>query len=182
MRAHALANSQRLAMERNSVLVDQIVIIGIGSWKSQHSPAHFVFVATVDGIGEQTFHCVLQEELEKYGARHAVQIDAALFQARKVTVLFGRGQLIKCLSQRREVCANRGNRPAKQFRRCVLKLKTLRRRARAKRPVSVAQFATPPRSSHLQIDVVDHARFRSTGPMLVTWNEALNSCLKESFL
>src|SRR5215469_12023792 len=182
MRAHALSNSQRLTMERNSVLVDQIVIIGIGSWESQHSPAHFVFVATVDGIGEKTFHCVLQEEFKKYVARDAVQIDAASFQARQVAVLFCRGQLIKCLSLCDEVGDNGGNRSAKQFRRCVLKLKTLRRRARAKRPVSVEQFATSPRSTHLQLDVVDHASFLSTGPMLVTWNEALNSRLKKSFL
>ena len=100
-------------MKRNSVFVDQIVVIRIGSGESQHSPAHFVFVATVDRIGEETFNGVLQEELEKYIARHTVQIDAAFFQARQVTVLFSRGQLIENLSLRREVRVNGGNRSTK---------------------------------------------------------------------
>src|ERR1700738_3818608 len=112
MRARSLADSQGLPAKRNSVLVDQIVVICIGSGESQHSPTHFVFVATVDGIGEKTFDGVLQEEFEKYIARHAVQIDAAFFQARQVTVLCLGRQLVECLSLRLEVRVNGGNRSA----------------------------------------------------------------------
>src|ERR1700682_2886188 len=48
MRGCTVADAQWFALELDAVLVDQVEVIRVGPWKSNHLPGNFVFVSSVN--------------------------------------------------------------------------------------------------------------------------------------
>ena len=92
------------------MLVDQVVVVRVGPWKTDHLPGNLVFVAAIDRIGKESFHGVFQEEVKKRVGGNAVEVDASLFETGKVRIFLRRGQSIKGFALFRKVGIDRGNR------------------------------------------------------------------------
>lgn len=77
------------------MLVDKVVVVGIGPGKSDHLPRDFVSVSAVDRVGEESFYGVFQEEVKKRVGGNAVKVDTSLFETGQVSVFLRWWQLIK---------------------------------------------------------------------------------------
>ena len=95
MRAGAVADTQWFATQLDAVLVDQVVIVRVGSGKTDHLPGNFVFVSAIDRIRKKTFDGVFQEEFKKCVGGNAIKVDTSLFETGKVSIFLRGGQLIK---------------------------------------------------------------------------------------
>src|SRR5277367_3273363 len=72
-----LAKTHGFADEFHTVLINGVVVVGVGARKSDHSPGRHVAIATVDGIGKEAFNCHLEQHVEENGGRNAVQLCTA---------------------------------------------------------------------------------------------------------
>ena len=152
------------------MFVDQVVVIRISAWKSDHSPAHHVLVPAVHGIGEEALHCHVQQVIEEDVGRYTVEIDPSLFQVGQVSVFLLVFQLMKRGSLRCEMIVDGRDGSTKQFGWRVFQLIALLRRALVKRSMTIEQLATSPRSRHLTIDVIHDACAERSAPTLVRGN------------
>src|ERR1700690_2217990 len=176
----AIGDAQRFSKKFNSMLIDQIVVIRIRTGKSDHLPGDFVFVAAINRIGEESFYRVLQQEVEEYVRRNAVEVDISFFESRKISVFFFGRQLIEGLCLRGKVRIDRVNGSAEEFPGALFQLIPLHWSALSEWSVAIQHFATTPSTCHLKVDVIHDTRFSGTRPVFVCGNQAVHGCQQKS--
>src|SRR5258708_3929379 len=69
-------NRPRPPRSRDAVLINQVVIGGVGAGKPDHAPRHHIAVAAIDGVAEEPLERGLPQVLEELLGRHTAKILA----------------------------------------------------------------------------------------------------------
>jgi len=85
-----LGEAHRRPIELDAVLIDQVVIGGVGAGKPDHPPAHHVAVAAIDRIAEEALERALPEMGEENIGGDAAEIVAARLEFLQIAVLIVR--------------------------------------------------------------------------------------------
>ena len=104
-------------IDLDAVLVDEVVIGGVGAGKADHAPRHHVTVAAIDRVAEEALDRELPELCEEHVGGHAVEVLAAGLKAAEIGILLvgahrreGSAGLRQLLVDRRERRVGRARR------------------------------------------------------------------------
>src|SRR5258708_40322628 len=74
-------DAHRLPVELDAVLIDEVVVGGVGAGETDHAPCDHVAVAAIDGGAEEALERALPEMREEHVGWHATEAFAAGLEA-----------------------------------------------------------------------------------------------------
>src|SRR5271169_5728679 len=142
-----LGEAHRRPIELDAVLVDQVVIGGVGAGEPDHPPGDHVAIAAIDRVAEEAFDGALPEVREEYLGRYAAKILAARLELLEIAVLTVGAHFRE--RRVRQLLVDFAQRGSKQFRRREGELISLSPCSGLPGPAAIEPLARPPGAAQL---------------------------------
>ena len=85
--ARVLREAHGRTRERDTVLIDEVVEVGVGPREADQLPADHAFITAVDRIGKEAFDGHPQQRLEENVRRHPAEVPGFSFERSEIRVL-----------------------------------------------------------------------------------------------